>query len=157
MFKSNLPSVLTLDSTTLTISSKITSLGVTLDSNLNFSHFVSRTIQTSSFYIQAIKQAGNLFSTYCCYSHSLSGHLKLGLLQLSSLWSSSLHIFKLKFLQNRAAEIVLQADFFSSSRACLDRLHWLLVAQRYYFRLMWLVANILTTGQPVYSHDLLFV
>ena len=45
--KSNPPSVITLDNTNLTISSKSTLLGVTSDSNLNFSHFVSRTIHTS--------------------------------------------------------------------------------------------------------------
>ena len=59
-------------------------------------------------------------------------------------------------LQNHADKIVLQADCFTS-RSCLDRLHWLLVAQRSNFKLMWLVANILTTGQPAYLHDLLSI
>ena len=42
--KYNLPSVVTLDGTTLPISSKLKILGVTLDSNLNFAHFISQRI-----------------------------------------------------------------------------------------------------------------
>ena len=42
--KYNLPTVVTLDSTTLPMSSKLKILGVTLDSNLNFVHFISQII-----------------------------------------------------------------------------------------------------------------
>ena len=54
--KYNLPSVVTLDGTTLPISSQLKILGVTLDSNLNFAHFISQIIQSSNFHIYAIKQ-----------------------------------------------------------------------------------------------------
>ena len=54
--KYNLPSVVTLDGTTLPISSKLKILGVTLDSNLNFAHFISQIIQSFNFHIYAIKQ-----------------------------------------------------------------------------------------------------
>ena len=58
--KYNLPSVVTLDGTTLTISSKLKILSVTLDSNLNFAHFISQIIQSSNFRIYAIKQVRKL-------------------------------------------------------------------------------------------------
>ena len=54
--KYNLPSVVTLDGTTLPISSKLKILGVTLDSNMNFAHFISQIIQSSNFHIYAIKR-----------------------------------------------------------------------------------------------------
>ena len=54
--KYNLSSVVTFDGTTLPISSKLKILGVTLDSNLNFAHFISQIIQSSNFHIHAIKQ-----------------------------------------------------------------------------------------------------
>ena len=54
--KYNLPSVVTLDGTTLPTSSKLKILDVTLDSNLNFAHFISQIIQVSNFHIYAIKQ-----------------------------------------------------------------------------------------------------
>ena len=56
MSKSSLPCVFTLDSTNFTISPKITLFGVTHGSNHNFSHFISRTIQSSNSHIQALKQ-----------------------------------------------------------------------------------------------------
>ena len=62
LFKSNFPSVITLDGTNLTIFSKITLLGVTPDSNFNFIHFVLRTIQTSIFHVQDIKQVCEFLS-----------------------------------------------------------------------------------------------
>ena len=93
LFKSNLPSVTTLDSTTLTISSKITLFGVSLDSNINFSHFISRTIQTSNFHTQAIKQLHKIRFLPTAATLSLNSHLEIELLQLPSLWSSSLRPF----------------------------------------------------------------
>ena len=56
-------------------------------------------------------------------------------------------ISKLQFLQNRAAKTVLQGDYYSLSRACLDRLHWLPVALRAQFKLLWLTAHILYFNQ----------
>ena len=49
LFKSNLP--------TLSVTSKLKILGVTLDSRLNFTHFVSQIIQASNFHLHAIRQA----------------------------------------------------------------------------------------------------
>ena len=45
------------DGTTLSVTSKLKILGVTLDSRLNFTHFVSQIIQASNFHLHAIRQA----------------------------------------------------------------------------------------------------
>ena len=59
--KYNFPSVVTLDGTTLPISSKLKILSVTLDSNLNFAHFISQPIQSSNFHIYAINKYANSY------------------------------------------------------------------------------------------------
>ena len=64
-------------------------------------------------------------------------------------------ISKLQSLQNRAAKTVLQADYYSSSRTCLDRLHWLPVVLR--AQLLWLTANTLYFNQPAYLYDRLSI
>ena len=55
--KSNLPTEVIFDGTTFSVTSKLKILGVTLDSRLNFTHFVSRIIQASNFHFHAIRQA----------------------------------------------------------------------------------------------------
>ena len=60
---------------------------------------------------------------------------------------------KLQVLQNHAAKKVLQADYFSSSRDCFDRLHWLPVSQRCKFKL--LCGSLHALEQPAYLFDLL--
>ena len=57
---------------------------------------------------------------------------------------------KLQAFKNHAAKTVLQADYFSSSSDCLDRLHWLSVSQRCKFKLLWLIACTLKLEQPAY-------
>ena len=142
--KSNLPSVVTLDSTTLTttltinfrchylLSSLLHSLRLVHHPNINFSHISHKT--------------GTPIYTphYHSYLHRLISHLKVGPLQLPSLWSPAYVLSNLQSLQ-------IMPPKCSSGRlirACLDRLHRLPVAQRSKLKLMWLVANILTTVQP---------
>ena len=55
--KSNLPTEVIFDGATLSVTSKLKIIGVTLDSRLNFTHFVSQVIQASNFHLYAIRQA----------------------------------------------------------------------------------------------------
>ena len=87
--KSNLPSVITPGNTNFRIYSKSTLLGATLDSNLNFSHSVLRTIQTSNFHIQTSEQVHQCLPLPTTVTLSLISHLKIGIFQLPYLWSSS--------------------------------------------------------------------
>ena len=55
--KSNLPTEVIFDGTTLSVTSELKIQGVTLNSRLNFTHFVSQIIQASNFHLHAIRQA----------------------------------------------------------------------------------------------------
>ena len=156
--KYNLPSVVTLDGTTLPIFSKLKILGVTLDSNLNFAHFISQIIQSSNFHIYAIKQVRKFLPLSTVNALFIS--LVLSRLDYSnSLLCRQPNYFlcKLQALQNHAAKTVFQADYFSSSSDCLDRLHWLPVFQRCKFKLLWLIACTLKLEQPAYLFDFLSI
>ena len=139
--KYNLLSVVTLDGTTLPISSKLKILGVTLDSNLNFAYLISQIIQSSNFYIYAIKQVRKFLplSTANAFFISL---VPSRLDYCNSLFCGQPNylLCKLQAFQKHAAKTVLQADYFSSSSDYLDRLHWLPVSQRCKFKLLWLIA-----------------
>ena len=156
--KYNLSSVVTLEGTTLPISSKLKILGVTLDSNLNFAHFISQIIQFSNFHIYAIKQVRK-------FSPLSTANALFILLVLSRLdYCNSLLcgqpnylLCKLQALQNHATKTDLQADYFSFSSDYLDRLHWLPVSQRCKFKLLWLIACTLKLEQPAYLLDLLSI
>ena len=156
--KYNLLSMVTLDGTTLSISSKLKILGVTLDSNLNFAHFISQIIRSSNFLIHAIKQV----SKFIILATANALFISLVFFRLdycNSLFCGQPNylLCKLQALQNHAPKTVLQADYFSSSSDCLDRLHWLPVSQKCKFKLLWLIACTLKLEQPAYLFDLLFI
>ena len=154
--KYNIPSVVTFDGTTLPISSKLKILDVTLDSNLNFAHFISQIIQFSNFHIYAIKQIRKFLPL------STANALFISLVFSRLDYCNSLIcgqpnylLCKLQALQNHAAKTVPQTDYFNSSSDCLDRLLWLPVSQRCKFKLLWLIACTLKLEQPAYLFDLL--
>ena len=129
--KYDLPPVVTLDGTTLPISSKLKILGVTLDSNLNFAHFVSQIIQSSNFHIHAIKQVRKFLPLFTANALFISLFLsRLDYCNFLLCRQPNYLLCKLQALQDHAAKMVLQADYFSSFSNCLDRLHWLPVSQR---------------------------
>ena len=138
--KYNLPSVVTLEGTTLPISSKLKTLGVTLDLNLNFAHFISQIIQSSNFHIYAIKQVRKFLplSTANALFTSLV-HSRLNYCNSLLCGQPNYLLCKLHAFQNHAAKTVLQDDYFSFSSDCLDRLHWLPVSQRCKFKSLWLI------------------
>ena len=156
--KYNLPSVVTLDGATLPISSKLKILGVILDSNLNFAHFISQIIQFSNFHIYAIKKVRNFLPL------STANALFISLVFSRLDYCNSLLcgqpnylLCKLQALKKHAAKTVFQADYFSSSSDCLDRLHWLPVSQRCKFKLLWLIACTFKLELPAYLFDLLSI
>ena len=122
--KYNLPDVVTLDSTTLPISSKLKILSVTLDSNLNFAPFISQIIQSSNFHIYAIKQIRKFLPLSTANALFISLVLsRLDYCNSLLCGQPNYLLCKLQALQNHVAKTVLQADYFSSSSDCLDRLH----------------------------------
>ena len=149
--KYNLPFVVTLDGTTLPISSKLKILGFTLDSNLNFAHFISQIIQSSNFHIYAIKQVRKFLTLST--ANALFILLVLSRLDYCNFLlcrQPNYLLCKLQALQDHAAKTVLQADYFSSFSNSLYRLHWLPVSQRCKFKLLWLIACTLKLEKPAY-------
>ena len=157
--KYNLPSVVTLDGTTLPISSKLKILSVTLDLNLNFAYFISQINPTSNFHIYAIKQVRKFLPLSTANALFISLVLsKLDYFNSLLCGQSNYLLCKLQApLTNHAVKTVLQADYFSSFSDCLDRLHWLPVSQRCNFKLLWLIAFTLKLEQPDYLLDLLSI
>ena len=148
----NLPTEVTLNGTNLPISSKLKILGVTLDPSFNFTHFASLIIQASNFHLHAIKQVRDLllFNT----AVALTSSLVLSKLDYCNFLLCGLPnylISKLQSLQNRSAKTVLQTNYYSLSRACLNRLHWLLVVQKSPVQVT--VANILYFNQLAYLYN----
>ena len=122
--KYNLPSVVNLDGTTLPISSKLKILDVTLDSNLNFAHFIFQIIQYSNFHIYAIKQVRKFLPLSTAITLFISQVLsRLDYCNSLLYWQPNYLLCKLQDLQNHAAKTVFQADYFNFSSDCLDRLH----------------------------------
>ena len=145
-------------STTLPIFSKLKILGVTLDSNLSFAHFISQIIQSSNFHIYAIKQVRKFLPLSTANALFISLVLsRLDYCNSLLCGQPNYLLCKLQALQNHAAKTVLQADYFSSSSDCLDRLHWLPVFQGRKFKLLWLIACTLKFEQPAYLFDLLSI
>ena len=144
--------MVTLDGTTLPISSKLKILDVTLDLNLNLAHFNSHIIQSSNFHIYAIKQVRKFLPLSTANALFIS--LVLSRLDYCNSLLCGQPNYLLCKLQNHVAKTVLQADYFSSFSDCLDRLHWLPVSQRCKFKLLWLIAFTLKLEQPAYLFDL---
>ena len=125
---------------------------------LNFTHFVSQIIQSSNFHLHAIRQARKFLPFDTAVALIIS--LVLSRIDYCNSLLCRLPnclISKLQSLQNRAAKTALQADYYSSSHTCLDRLHWLPVVLRAQFKLLWLTANILYFNQPAYLYDRLSI
>ena len=135
--------MITTDNTTLTIFSKITTL-----------------ISTSV--ISSLVSSKRLLSTHTGRKTGTKNVLTLAVVLTVSLVITRLYYCNLLcelpayvFLNCIFSKTMpLKLFFFSSFCSCLDRL---LVVERYNFKLMWLVTGIFTTGQPVYSYDLLSI
>ena len=71
--KANFSTEVAFDGTYLTVSSKLKTLGVTLDSNFNFTIFAFQLIQESNFHLYAIKKLGKIlpFNTAVALTISL--------------------------------------------------------------------------------------
>ena len=60
------------------------------------------------------------------------------------------HLHKLQILQNRAARLILRADWFSHSQDLLDDLHWMNIKQRVYYHVGLLMFKAMNNISPEY-------
>jgi len=137
------------------LSNKITTLGVTLDSTLNFNAHVSSVCKTSYYHLQALKHIRPVLT------QDMAASIAVALVQSRLDYANSIlyhtsanNIHKLQRVQNMAARLVTRNKFAHSDIA-LSELHWLPVSKRINFKIATLTYKILHSEQPVYLRSLI--
>ena len=131
------------------LSNKITTLGVTLDSTLNFNAHVSSVCKTSYYHLQALKHIRPVLT------QDMAASIAVALVQsrldyanyamLTILYQTSANnIHKLQRVRNMAARLVTRNKF-AHSDIDLSELHWLPVSKRINFKIAILTYKILHT------------
>ena len=134
----------------VSVSDKITTLGVTLDSHLSLHPHVAAISKSCNYHIRALRHirtsitddmaqsvAVSLVSTRLDYANSLL------------YGTSELNIIKLQRIQNSLAKLVLQ-NYHISSATALNTLHWLPIKRRIDFKISTLTYKLLHTHVPSY-------
>jgi hypothetical protein len=139
----------------INLSDKITTLGVTLDSTLNFNSHVSSVCKASYYHLQALKHIRPVLT------QDMAASIAVALIQSrldyanSVLYHTSVNnIYKLQHVQNMAARLIMHKKHFSSTYS-LSQLHWLPVSKRINFKIATLTYKILKTQQPAYLRSLI--
>ena len=141
----------------IAFSVQLKSLGVTLDQNLSFDQHISNIVKSSNYNIRALRHirpmldkkvantvACSIVSTRLDYCNSL-------------LYGTSVkNVQRLQRIQNSLARVVSGTKKRDHIRPVLKDLHWLPVAQRIDYKIALLTHKILSTGQPVYLHSLIY-
>ena len=140
---------------TVSLSDKITTIGVTLDSTLTFNSHVSNICKTSYFHLHALKHIRSVLTK------DMATSIAVALIQSrldyanSILYHTSSHnIAKLQRVQNMAARLVLRNKHISAA-ASLSQLHWLPISKRIDFKLATITYKLLNTQQPAYLRSLI--
>jgi hypothetical protein len=138
---------------TVALSNKLTTLGVTLDSTLSFNHHVSNVCKASYFHLKALRHIRPALTK------DMATSIAVALVQSRLDYSNSLlyktssqNIKKLQRVQNTAARLVLREKHTHDS---LHRLHWLPISKRIDFKIATLTYKLLTTEQPAYLRSLI--
>jgi len=139
----------------VSLSDKITTLGVTLDSCLTFNQHVSSVCRASFFHLRALRPirpvltedmatsiAVALIQSRLDYANSLLYH------------TSACNINKLQRVQNMAARLVLPNSQLPIADI-LSRLHWLPISKRIDFKIAAITYKVLHTGEPRYLRALI--
>ena len=140
----------------LTLSSKLKSLGVILDSRLSFDAHVAMVCKTCNYHIWALRHIRRLLPLDVARMLACSivgARLDYCNSVLHGAPTSSIQ--KLQRVQNSLARVVLQQPRMSHARPLLKSLHWLPVCQRIEFKVAALVYKIRSTSHPAYLHSLL--
>jgi hypothetical protein len=139
--------------TTVGLSNKLTTLGVTLDSTLSFNHHVSNVCKASYFHLRALRHIRPVLTKDMATSIAVAlVQSRLDYANSLLYKTSSQNIKKLQRVQNTAARLVLREPHTHDS---LYRLHWLPISKRIDFKLATLTYKLLTTEQPAYLRSLI--
>jgi len=142
--------------TSLPVTDEIKTLGVVLDSHLNFKSHVSSVIQSCNYHAHAIRHIRDLLEPSIV--QTLACSLILSRLDYcnSLLYGAPIEaVSKLQRLQNNVARIVLKTDRRCDARPLLKQLHWLPIDSRIQFKLALLTFKVRSTSTPSYLSSLL--
>jgi hypothetical protein len=138
------------------ISSKITTLGLTIDKSLTFSKHVQNVSRSCMFHIRALKHIRHLLSQNdantlaTCLINSKLDYLN------SALYDTTVsNINSLQRLQCMAARVVLSVPHRTPSSHSLSTLHWLPIKYRIDYKIACLTHSVLTHKLPSYLFDLI--
>ena len=154
----NLPPVaeISFAGSTIPFSNTITTLGVTLDSNLSLNQHIQSLNSNLHYHIRALRHIRPIISD------SVAATLGSSLVQSRLDYTNSLlygtsasNIHKLQCAQNSLTRIVSPYHHGLSSTDRLISLHWLPVRHRITFKIATLTYKVLNNQQPPYLHCLL--
>lgn len=150
----NIPAI-NIAGSVVNLSNKITTLGVTLDSNLNFNSHVSSVCKTSYYHLQALKHIRSVLTQDMAASVAVAlVHSRLDYANSILYQTSASNIHKLQRVQNMAARLVINKKSVHSDFA-LSKLHWLPVSKRINFKIATITYKILHSEQPIYLKSLI--
>lgn len=138
------------------ISDKITTLGITADSSLSFSHHTQYLVKSCNFHIRALRHIRHLLTEQDTTALAVS-LVQSKLDYCNSLFhnTSKSNLHSLQRIQNTLARIVLQPKTLTPSSTLLRSLHWLPVHHRVKHKVASLTHTAIHCKQPLYLHDTL--
>ncbi|XP_036390590.1 uncharacterized protein LOC118781699, partial [Megalops cyprinoides] len=147
---------ITVDGTTIPSSQSAKSLGVTLDSNLDFKEYIAHTSRACRFLLHNIRRIRPFLTTYA--TQLLIQATVLPRLDYCNALLAGLPACTtqpLQLIQNAAARLIFNLPKFSHVTPLLKSLHWLPVAARIRFKTLTLAFSAVNRTAPAYLHELI--
>jgi hypothetical protein len=142
--------------TDVTLSNKIKTLGVTLDSCLSLNDHVSAVCGSCLYHIKALRHIRASLTT------DVSITLATALVQSRLDYANSIlyntttaNLHKLQRIQNTLAKAIFPSYFRISASELLHNLHWLPINKRIDFKIAVITYKLLAQNQPTYLRNLL--
>ena len=140
----------------LPVSKKMKSLGVVLDSHLNFSDHVNMVAKACNYHIWALRHIRHLLTENI--AHTLACSIvtsKLDYCNAVLHGAPQKYVALLQRVQNNLARVVLQKPRTVHATPLLKSLHWLPVDQRIRYKLVLMTYKAKVSKTPDYLHKLL--
>ena len=133
------------------VTSTLKSLGVTLDSQLNFNQHIKTVCKSSYFHIRSMRHVRSclppeILKTVACSIVSS----KLDYCNSLLYGTTKANIAKLQLVQNSLARLVTGTRKFDHITPVLKKLHWLPISSRITYKIATLTHKTLATSQPAY-------
>ena len=139
----------------VTVSDKLTTLGVILDNKLSFNSHVASITRSCNYHIRSLRHIRS------CLTDDMAKSVAVALVSSRLDYANSLlygtsqsNLLKLQRIQNNLAKLVIRNSTISSSDA-LRTLHWLPIKHRIDFKISTITYKLLHTHVPSYLASLL--